>query len=151
MFEIRVPLYDGTSREYECPLRWGEPGYRCRPPRHRRVDTLMRRERVAEPVSDPADRRDIAIYLAAVTGIAAASIATLYAMFVSGFPGFLSGFSEDPAGAVRADPTSPLLGLVGIGLVLLLVAVIVVFGAKYGPDPDREDPPSGDQHGSRDE
>jgi len=100
-------------------------------------------------MSDPAGRREIAIYLAAVTGVSAASIATLYTLFVTGFPGFLSGFAQDPANTVRADPGSVVLVFVAVALVLLLVALIVVFGARYGPDPEAHEPR--DRHRSRDQ
>lgn len=107
-------------------------------------------------MSDPA-KRDIAIYLAAVTGISVASIAILYTLFVTGFPRFLSGFGQDPANAVRTDPASVVLVFAAIVLFLLLVALIVVFGAKHGPDPEnrRERGPddagrSRDRSGTRD-
>jgi len=91
-------------------------------------------------VSDPASKGDLALYLVGVTGIAAASIGILYALFVRGFPAFLSGLGEDPAGTIRADPLTPVLVLAGLALVVLLVALVVVFGAKHGPDTEPPEP-----------
>lgn len=90
-------------------------------------------------VSEHASTGELALYLAGVTGLSVASIATLYALSVTGFPQFLSGFGQDPAVAVQSDPVTPALALTGLGLVVVLVAAIVVFGARYGPnDPDRK-------------
>jgi hypothetical protein len=85
-------------------------------------------------VSNPASSGELLLYLVGVTGISAASIGILYALFVRGFPAFLSGLREDPAGTVQADPVTPVLVLAGLALVVLLVALVVVFGARYGPD-----------------
>jgi hypothetical protein len=85
-------------------------------------------------VSNPASRGDLALYLVGVTGISVASIGILYALFVRGFPAFLSGLGEDPVGAVQADPLTPVLVLAGFALVVLLVVLVVVFGATHAPD-----------------
>lgn len=79
-------------------------------------------------MSQPASRRDIAIYLVAVTALSTASIATLAVLFFTGFAGLRDG----PVTTTGSDPASIVLGLAGIALVLLLVAVVVVFGAKHG-------------------
>jgi hypothetical protein len=84
-------------------------------------------------VSDSASRRVVVAYVGAMTGLSVASIAVLYGLFVSGFPAFLSGLFENPAAAVQNDPVSPALALAGLGLVVLLVALVVVFGARHGP------------------
>jgi len=68
-----------------------------------------------------------------MTGVSVASIAVLYGLFVSGFPAFLSGLAESPTTALRDDPVSPALALAGLVLVVLLVFLIVAFGARYGP------------------
>jgi hypothetical protein len=94
---------------------------------------------VTVAVSDPGSRRGIVAYLVGMTAISAASIAVLYGLFVRGFPQFLSEFPDDPSGTVRSDPATPALALASIVLVLLLVALVVVFGARYGPDPVEEE------------
>lgn len=86
------------------------------------------------------DLRVFALYLGTITGLSVASIAVLYALLVSGFTDFLSRFGQAPVRAARSDPGSVVLIVAGLGLPLLLVAVVVVFGATYGPDPDRRDP-----------
>ena len=97
-------------------------------------------------MSDPVGRREIAIYLVAVTGLSGATIAILYTLFVTGFPGFLSELAQDPANAVRTDPTSVVLVVAALVLVLLLVALIVVFGARHGPDPEGREPRNQREH-----
>lgn len=74
----------------------------------------------------------LAVYLAGVTGIATASIAIFYILFTTGFPRFVSGFLDSPGHAVRTDPTSIVLAIAGTVLVVLLVSLVVVFGATYG-------------------
>ena len=88
-------------------------------------------------MSDPAGDRELALYLAGVTGIAAASVAVLVALFATGFPRFLARLTQDPGSAVSEDPVSPVLAIVSLVLVTLLFVLVVVFGAKHGPDPER--------------
>jgi uncharacterized membrane protein YqhA len=88
-------------------------------------------------MSDAAGNREVALYLAGVTGIAAANVTVLCALFVTGFPQFLAQFTQDPGSAVSEDPVSPVLALVSLVLVTLLFVLVVVFGAKHGPDPER--------------
>ena len=87
-------------------------------------------------VSDPVSRGDLVLYLTGVTGISVAGIGILYGLFVRGFPAFLSGLGKDPAGTVRTDPLTPVLVLAGLSLVVLLMALVVVFGARHSPETD---------------
>jgi len=88
-------------------------------------------------MSDPAGDRELVVYLAGVIGIAAASVAVLGALFATGFPEFLTRFTRDPGSAVSEDPVSLVLVIVSLVLVTLLFVLVVVFGAKHGPDPER--------------
>jgi hypothetical protein len=84
-------------------------------------------------VSEPASGPIVAAYLAAVTGVGVATIVVLYRLFVSGFPEFLERLGDDPAAAVQSDPLSPALVLAGLVLPVVLVALVVAFGARHGP------------------
>lgn len=90
-------------------------------------------------MSERAGDREFALYLVGVTGISVASIAMLYVAFAAGLPRFLSGFVRDPFAATRTDPATVVVVVAGIVLSVLLVALVVVFGATYGPVPDREE------------
>jgi hypothetical protein len=84
-------------------------------------------------VSEPASGRIVAAYLAAMVCVSAASIAALYGLFVSGFPEFLSRLAESPVTAVQNDPVSPALALTSTLLAVVLVGLVVAFGARHGP------------------
>ncbi len=88
-------------------------------------------------MSDAAGNREVATYLVGVIGIAAATVAVLGVLFATGFPRFLAQFTQDPGSAVSEDPVSPVLLIVSLVLVTLLFVLVVVFGAKHGPDPER--------------
>lgn len=96
-------------------------------------------------MTEPASGRIVAAYLAAMTGVSAASIAVLYGLFVSGFPEFLSRLAESPAAAVQNDPVSPALALTGTLLVVVLVGLVVAFGARHGPAATGESPRRSDE------
>lgn len=85
-------------------------------------------------MSDPAHSGALVAYLVGVTGISVAAVAVLYGLFMADFPAFLSGFRDDPAGAVQSDPASPALALAAVLLVMALFTVIVVFGATHSTD-----------------
>jgi len=88
---------------------------------------------------EPGSRRAFALYLVAVTGIAVATVAVLAAMFFGGFPAFLAGLQAEPGTTVRGDLATLALAVAGTGLVVVLIAVVVVFGARHGLDPDRRE------------
>ena len=84
-------------------------------------------------------RRAVALYLVALVALASASIGTMYVLFATGYPAFLRTLRQDPGHAVHSDPTSLMLVGLVLVLVLLVVALVVLFGARNLPDPaDRE-------------
>lgn len=85
---------------------------------------------------EPGSRRGFALYLVAVTGLATATVAVLAAMFFAGFPEFLAGLQNDPGTTVRGDFATLALAVAGTGLVVVLIAVVVVLGARHGLDPE---------------
>ena len=87
-------------------------------------------------MSNRLGRLEMILYLGGVTGIGAASIAVFYVVFTTSLPRFAASFVGEPISTVRADPGSAFLILAGVSLVLLLIALVVVFGAKYGLEPE---------------
>ena len=77
----------------------------------------------------------LSLYLAGLLALSGASIGGLYAAFVADFPAFLREFLADPPGAVQADPATAGIFVATMTAMAGLVALIVVFGAKYGPEP----------------
>lgn len=79
-------------------------------------------------------------YLAGVAGLSGVTIFLLVVLFLTRVPSFTRAFVADPAGAVRGDPVAVAL-VVGTALsALALVALVVVFGARYGlAEPDRRE------------
>lgn len=88
---------------------------------------------------EPGSRRGFALYLVAVTGLAVATVAVLAAMFFGGFPEFLAGLREEPGTTVRGDLATLALAVAGTGLVVVLIALVVLLGARHGLDPDRRE------------
>ena len=82
-------------------------------------------------------QREMAVYLVGVTGIGGAIIAMLYAVFSAELSRFIVSFVAEPAATIQSDPGSTVLILASIILIGVLIAFIVVFGAKYGPDPEQ--------------
>jgi len=77
----------------------------------------------------------VSLYLAGVVALSAASIGGLYAAFVADFPAFVREFFGDPPGAVQTDPVTAGLFLATMAAIAGLVALVVLFGAKYRPEP----------------
>ncbi len=84
-------------------------------------------------------RREMGVYLVGITGIGGAIIAILYTVFAAELPRFTASFVAEPVSTVQGDPGSTILILASILLIGLLIAFIVVFGAKYGPDPEQRE------------
>lgn len=84
-------------------------------------------------------RREMTVYLVGLFGIGGSIIALLYAVFTAELPRFAASFVAEPASTVRGDPGSTILILASILLIGLLVAFIVVFGAKYALDPEQRE------------
>lgn len=82
------------------------------------------------------ESRGVYLYLAGVTLLAAASIGLLVLLFVTGFPDFVTALLADPRRAVQNDPTSVVLFVSAIALVVLLFAFVVVVGVKNAPNVD---------------
>lgn len=81
----------------------------------------------------------LTLYLVGVTGLGMAIVAILYTSFQAGLPRFAAQFFGAPGATIRGDPGNAVLMLAGVVLVLLLVAFVVVFGAKHGPVPEHEE------------
>lgn len=82
------------------------------------------------------DRREIGAYLAGVVGLAVACIGLLYALFRADIFAFYQAVLENPASAVRNDPGTLVVIIATLVLFGLLVSLVVVFGAKHGPEPE---------------
>lgn len=82
----------------------------------------------------PPGNRELLWYLAGVGTLSGLTIALLAALFVFHVPTFTLAFVENPAGAVRGEPVAALLVLGTVVSGLLLVVLVVVFGARYGPE-----------------
>ena len=80
--------------------------------------------------------RELAVYLVGITGLSVASIAIFYGVFTAGYPALVGRLFEEPGAAARDDPGTIIVTLAGVALVILLVALVVAFGAKYGPHPE---------------
>jgi hypothetical protein len=80
-------------------------------------------------------RAGLLLYLAGLFALSGASIGGLYAAFLVDFPAFLREFLADPPGAVQADPVPAGLFVLSLAAMAGLVALIVLFGATYGPEP----------------
>jgi ABC-type dipeptide/oligopeptide/nickel transport system permease subunit len=90
-------------------------------------------------MSSGVSKRVVSVYLAGVIGIAAATVGTLYVLFRSDIGSFYDALLQSPVQAVQDEPTSALLIVLVFVLLGTLMALVVIFGATYGPE--REDPP----------
>ena len=82
--------------------------------------------------SDPLGDRALLAYLAGVISLSAVTILLLFVLFIYRVPSFTLAFVENPVRAIQAYPLAVLLVL-GTGLSsLLLISLVVVFGARYG-------------------
>lgn len=84
-------------------------------------------------------RAKIGLYLLAVGGLSVFTIALLYAVFTAGFVDGVEAFLADPPGTLQENPLG-ILAIAGVFLSLfVLVAVVVVGGARYAErDASRE-------------
>lgn len=81
---------------------------------------------------EKATDRELLGYLAAVVGLATVTISLLGFFFVSRIPSFTLAFAEDPLTATQDDPIAIVL-ILTIGLTtVLLLGLVVGFGARYG-------------------
>lgn len=80
--------------------------------------------------------RHLGAYLLGVTGLGLASIGLLFAFFTADVRDFYRAFLEGPPGAISQYPGSALLIVGAVALLCGLLGLLVVFGVRYGPDPD---------------
>jgi hypothetical protein len=81
----------------------------------------------------PLTQRVFVGYMVAVFGLLAVIVGLLYGLFRTRIPEFTDAFVESPATAVSEDPLA-MSAILGVLLALvLLFALIVLFGARYGP------------------
>lgn len=83
--------------------------------------------------------REIQFYLLALVFLAGASVALMYALLATGYHSFLDTLFEEPSVAVGNNPMVLVFGAAIVVLVLLLVALVVLFGAKYALDPTEDE------------
>lgn len=81
------------------------------------------------------EERTLLGYLAGVGVLSILTISLLAVLFAFYVPSFTLAFVEHPVGAVRGEPVAALLVVGTVVSGLLLVALVVGFGARYGPEP----------------
>ena len=82
--------------------------------------------------SDLLDDRELLAYLAGVIALSVVTILLLLALFIYRVPSFTLAFVENPVGAVQEYPLAVLLVVGTVIATLLLISLVVVFGARYG-------------------
>lgn len=82
--------------------------------------------------SDLLGDRELLAYLAGVIALSAVTILLLLALFIYRVPSFTLAFAENPVHAIQEYPLAVLLVLGTVLSSLLLISLVVVFGARYG-------------------
>lgn len=81
----------------------------------------------------------LALYVVGVFGLSGLAIGLLGVLYVSRVPEFTDAVVENPLLASREDPVAVALILGTLLATVLLVGLIVGFGARYGPDPENRE------------
>lgn len=76
--------------------------------------------------------RRIQLYVAAVSGVAAAIIFLLLVLYIYRIPAFTNALVQNPISAVQQYPVAVVLVIAILAGIVLLLALIVGFGARYG-------------------
>lgn len=94
-------------------------------------------------------RSVFAAYILGVVSVGIGAIAVFYVLFTSGYPRFITRALTDPGRAASGNPSTVLLVFASLGLVVLLVSFVIIFGATYGPHPDEGSPDDVDERVER--
>lgn len=81
----------------------------------------------------------LVLYVVGVLGLSGLAIGLLGVLYVSRVPEFTEAFVANPLLAGREDPVAVALILGTLLATVLLVGLIVGFGAWYGPDPENRE------------